>query len=402
MAKSLSRRALLTRSLVLGCSAAASPLITPVTLAAAPWDQRLVVIILRGAMDGLDVVQPYGDPELAANRTTLKVGEAGGAHDLDGFFALHPGLSDLMPLWDNGELGFAHAVATPYRDKRSHFDGQDLLEAGTGFDTGVASIRDGWLNRMLQTVPGLTAETAYAIGESNLLILTGAAEVSSWSPGARLDLSSQGRELLAMVARGDPLFNHAVGEAIDIVASLEADTGTKTNGAMQSAKSGKNHTGIASFAANRLLADTRIAAFSINGWDTHHKQKSALKRPLSKLSETLLALRDGLGPVWDRTTVVAMTEFGRTMRENGTGGTDHGTGGVMLLAGGAVRGGRVYGDWPGLGGSDLYKGRDLMPTADVRAYAASAMRGLLGIDRSVLENAVFPGLDMAGVANLIR
>ncbi|MHC0053406.1 DUF1501 domain-containing protein [Actibacterium sp. D379-3] len=396
MGKPLSRRGFLTRSLALGCSAAAAPLLTPVTLAAAPWDQRLVVIILRGAMDGLDVVQPYGDPVLAANRATLAFGEAGGAHDLDGFFSLHPGLSALMPLWDQGELGFVHAVSTPYRDKRSHFDGQDLLEAGTGFDLGASSVRDGWLNRMLQTVPGLSAETAYAIGEGDLLVLKGAAGVASWAPDARLDLTPQARGLMERVAHHDPLFRDAVSEAIAIVESLEAEAA----GGMAQAKGAKDHEKVAAFAASRLRGDTRIAAFSINGWDTHNRQTAALKRPLAALSDTLLALKAGLGPVWGQTSVIAMTEFGRTVRENGTGGTDHGTGGAMVLAGGAVRGGRVYGDWPGLGEAELYKGRDLMPTADVRAYAASAMQGLFGLNRSVLEGAVFPGLDMGGVARI--
>ena len=142
---------------VLGCSLAASPLVTPVTLASAPWDTRLVVLILRGAMDGLDVVQPYGDPALAKLRRTLLTGPENGALDLDGFYGLHPGLTGLKPLWDAGEIAFAHAVSTPYRDARSHFDGQDMLEAGT--DT-LAGVRDGWLNRMLQAVPGITAQTA--------------------------------------------------------------------------------------------------------------------------------------------------------------------------------------------------------------------------------------------------
>ena len=158
MTKDLSRRAFLARSAVLGCSAAASPLWTRVSFAAAPWDTRLVVIILRGGMDGLDVVRPYGAPEYAALRGSLA---AEGGADLDGFFGLHPALSPLMPLWARGELGFVHAVSTPYRDKRSHFDGQDLLEAGTG---DLAGARDGWLNRMLQLVPGVEAQTAFALG----------------------------------------------------------------------------------------------------------------------------------------------------------------------------------------------------------------------------------------------
>jgi len=402
MAEPLSRRALLTRSLALGCSAAAMPLITPVTLAAAPWEHRLVVIILRGAMDGLDVVQPYGDPELAANRTTLKVGEVGGAHDLDGFFALHPGLSDLMPLWDKGELGFAHAVATPYRDKRSHFDGQDLLEAGTGFDAGVASIRDGWLNRMLQSVPGITAETAFAVGRDRMLVLSGKAAHSNWAPDQRVDLAPQSRRLLEMVYHDDPLFRDAAAEAMELAGTLDVDASAPGYGAalkgmrseMKNARRAGQPDKLAAFVANRMNAETRIAAFSLGGWDTHSAQTRGLERALGKLQQAILTLRDGLGANWQRTAVLAMTEFGRTARQNGSAGTDHGTGSALLMSGGAIRGGRVFGRWPGLGEGNLYKDRDLMPTGDVRAVAAQAMRGLFGLSRSTLESAIFPGLDM--------
>lgn len=414
MSRLISRRGFMLRSAALGCSAAASPFLTPVTLAKAPWEQRLVVIILRGAMDGLDVVQPYGDRDLAGYRPSLKQGEAAGAHDLDGFFALHPRLGGLMPLWDRGELGFVHAVSTPYRDKRSHFDGQDLLEAGTGFDGGAIRVRDGWLNRMLQTVPGLSAETAYAIGQDEMLVLTGDHDISSWAPGADLTISPQARGLLVEVAHSDPLFRDAVGDALEIVESLEeearalaamaADPDAPEMTMMGETKKppSNQHVKVASFAASRLRGETRIAAFSVNGWDTHNRQANALKKPLSALEETILTLRDELGPVWDQTAVVAMTEFGRTARENGSGGTDHGTGGAMVLAGGAVRGGKVYADWPGMGELDLYQARDLMPTADVRAYAASAMQGLFGLDQGTLEASIFPGLDMAGAPRIIR
>ena len=171
----ISRRRFLTQSTVFGCSLAASPLITPVAMASAPWDNRLVVIILRGGMDGLDVVQPYGAPEFSQLRRGnlhREIGGPEGAIDLDGFFALHPALAGLMPLWRQGDMAFAHAVSTPYRDKRSHFDGQDILEAGSGSD-GLGGIRDGWLNRMIQKVPGVEAETAYAIGRSDMLLMQG-------------------------------------------------------------------------------------------------------------------------------------------------------------------------------------------------------------------------------------
>lgn len=392
MRNETTRRAFLSRALALGCSAAASPLVTPIALASAPWDTRLVVIILRGGMDGLGVVQPLGDPGFGRLRSGALAPQ--GSADLDGFFALHEGLSDLMPLWRAGDLAFAHAVATPYRDQRSHFDGQDLLEAGTGWAPGQPIGRDGWLNRMLQTVPGIEAETAFAIGREDLLVMSGEARVSSWAPDTQLRLTAQAERLLRLVSEGDPLFHAAVEQAIAL-AEGEAEAG-------DSEAAGAGHAQVARFAVERLLADTRIAAFSINGWDTHSAQDRTLRRPLRWLADTVTALRDGLGPVWGKTAVLAMTEFGRTARANGTGGTDHGTGGVLLMAGGAVRGGRVYGRWPGLEEAALYERRDLMPTEDVRAYAAAAMQGLFGLDRSVLERAVFPGLDMGNVGTILR
>ncbi|MDE3027847.1 MAG: DUF1501 domain-containing protein [Paracoccaceae bacterium] len=386
----LSRRIFLKSSALIGCSLAAEPFLTTMTLAQAPWDHRLVVLILRGAMDGLDVVRPVGDPAFAGYRTTIVEGDA--PLPLVGIFALHPALAPLMPLWQAGELGFAHAVSTPYRDKRSHFDGQDILEAGTGMDVPVASVRDGWLNRMLHGVPGLTAQTAFAVGRDEMKVLMGPAAHASWAPDARLALSAQSRVLLERMYHDDPLFRDAAQEAMVLTDTLGANDGM---GAPLTVPAGAPKPDpLALFAAGRLREETRIAAFSINGWDTHRAQRAVLHGQLAGLANTILTLREGLGPVWKKTTVIAMTEFGRTARENGSGGTDHGTGGVMVLAGGAVRGGKVYGKWPGMADSALYAGRDLMPTADVRAYAAWAMRGLYGLDVGVLEKTVFPGLDM--------
>ncbi len=407
--KPVSRRKFLQRAGLIGCSVAASPLITPMTFASVPSDNRLVVIILRGAMDGLDVVQPYGDKAFFDMRKTLKFGDAAGAFDLDGYFSMHTGLADLIPLWRAGQLGFAHAVSTPYRDKRSHFDGQDLLEAGTGMDAPVGAARDGWLNRMLQTLPDVQAQTAFAIGQESLLVTTGAAPVSNWSPDTHFNLTDQSQRLLKLVYQNDPLFGGSLDEAISLAHSLDpaamvdendTDMEMMQNQVMASLKGGA-HKRVAEFAANRLRHATRIAAFSINGWDTHGGQKRAISGALTKLADTILILQRDLGPVWNKTTVLAMTEFGRTARENGTGGTDHGTGGALVMAGGALKGGKVFGDWPGLGQGNLYQDRDLLPTADVRAYAARAMQGLFGLDQSVLETAIFPSLDMGNTPEII-
>ncbi|WP_456388415.1 DUF1501 domain-containing protein [Profundibacter sp.] len=401
---SISRRKFLKRAGILGCSAAASPFLTPMSFAAMPSDNRLVVIILRGGMDGLDVVQPYGDPAMKGLRPTLKFGEAAGASDLGGFFSMHAGLADLMPLWAKGELAFAHAVSTPYRDKRSHFDGQDLLEAGLGMDA-LGHRRDGWLNRMLQVMPEADRHSGFAVGREEMLVLTGRAPVSNWSPDTHLNLSARLRRLLEQIYHDDPLFNAAVNEAIELAEVLDPKLGEDAVSGvdavmmqqqMIASLRGGAHKRVASFAANRLREETRVAAFSIYGWDTHSNQKRALKDSLTRLADTISILKQELSDIWGQTAVLAMTEFGRTVRENGTRGTDHGTGGLMLLAGGAIAGGKVFGEWPGLSEGELYQGRDLRPVMDLRAVSAAVMRGLFGLERKLLEGAIFPGLDMAG------
>lgn len=400
----LSRRSFLTRSALIGCSAAASPLLTPISMAAAPWDMRLVVIILRGGLDGLDAVRPYGDPAFAEWRPTLGTAKGELGPDLDGFFGLHPALGDLMPLWQAGDLAFTHAVSTPYRDKRSHFDGQDLLEAGT---PSMAGVRDGWLNRMLMQVPGVEAHTAFALGQGDVKVLLGNAPVSEWVPGADMEISPQAIRLSERIMEDDPAFHAAFSEALmlseienvpirgqDALKALQKD--------MKVAAGKGSHVRVSQFAAEQLRKDTRVVAFSLNGWDTHNNQKRTLAPALKRLAGSIVALRDGVGPeIWQKTAILAMTEFGRTVRQNGTGGTDHGTGGALLMAGGAIRGGQVHGPWPGLDETSLYKRRDLMPTGDVRAPAAWIMRAMAGLDRGTLESTVFPGLDMGSDAGYL-
>lgn len=390
----LSRRLFLKSAAVTGCLAAGGSLVSPIAFASAPGENRLVVIILRGAMDGLDVFQPYGDPNLRKLRTSISVGPEGGAHDLDGFYALHPNLASLLPLWRAGELGFVPAVSTPYRDKRSHFDGQDLLEAGTGTDLPVRQQRDGWLNRLLRNLPGAESETAYAVGTEYMSILAGTAPAKSWAPSIKLQLSPQAQRLLQHVYHDDPLFRAEGQEAMEIAAE-------GLNRPQEEKGPTRQTRAIARFAADRLNGQTRIATFSLNGWDSHVRQVKSLQKALDNLSAAILTLREQLGPNWAHTTVLAMTEFGRTVRENGAGGTDHGTGSALLLAGGAVRGGRALGDWPGLDESDLYAGRDLMPLADIRRYAAWVLRSLYDTPGDLLETAIFPGLDMGDDPRLL-
>jgi uncharacterized protein (DUF1501 family) len=381
----MDRRTLLAGGLGAACCLAASPLVTPVVLAAAPGDNRLVVIILRGAMDGLAAFPPLGDRALAAMRPRLAA--TPGILELDGHFGMHPELAPLMPLWRSGELAVAQAVATPYRGKRSHFDGQDLLETG-GSDPPAA--RDGWLNRALTLIPGARAEMALSVGRESMLLLRGEAPARAWSPGDRLRLRNDDRGLLDRLYAGDPLFHQAMQVAEELT--------TFTEPAIETAEDGDP---IARFAGERLAAEARIAAFSIGGWDTHVRQANAINVPLRRLAKAITTLQAAAGPAWERTLVIVMTEFGRTARENGGGGTDHGTGGAALLSGGAVRGGRIYGDWPGLGEGALYENRDLMPTMDVRCFPGRALEVLFGIDQARVEREIFPGLDLGAAPGFL-
>lgn len=393
----LDRRLFLRGLATAACSAAAHPALTTVTFAgsdgSAPLgENRLVVVILRGAMDGLDLLRPVGDSLYAGYRPILSGFEG---IDLNGYFSLNPDLAGLMPLWAKGEVGFANAVSTPYRNQRSHFDGQDILEAGTGLDVPEPAVRDGWLNRMLQTVPGLRADTAYAVGEGAMPLLQGTAPVGNWQPDLALALSSQSRLLLDHIYHDDALFRDAAAEAMLLTDSLGAPGMGGMAGAVSDNRRLADTDRLVDFAAERLSGATRIASFSLAGWDTHRNQKATIDMPMRRLERVVTRLAAGLGTqVWGKTILLAMTEFGRTVRENGSGGTDHGTGGAMLMAGGALRGGRIMGQWPGLAEADLYQGRDLMPTSDVRAWAAWAMRGMYGLPRDVLEASIFPGLHM--------
>jgi uncharacterized protein (DUF1501 family) len=405
------RRQLLKGGLILGCSAAAHPMMTSVTLAgsdgAAPLgDKRLVVIILRGAMDGLDLVRPVGDPNWSRLRSTLALGDA---LPLTGPFALHPEATDLHGLWTAGELSFVHATSTPYRDKRSHFQGQDMLEAGTGNDVDPAGVRDGWLNRMLQAVPGLTAETAFAIGREELKILTGAAQVRSWAPDMGIDISPQMARMMEVVYHDDPLFRDAgmaalsLDAMLDIEASMQMAEPTAATEMPQVRAKIRAQDALAGFAAARLAQETRIAVFSLNGWDTHGGQAGSFRDAMLVLSRVIMKLKTDLGPeIWGQTAVLTLTEFGRTVRENGSKGTDHGTGSALIAAGGAVRGGQILGQWPGLGEGALYQDRDLMPTSDVRDWTARVMMDFYGLDRGLMEASVFPGLAMQAPGGLLR
>ncbi|AYD01037.1 DUF1501 domain-containing protein [Neorhizobium sp. NCHU2750] len=374
----LSRRGFLAGA----CCAAAAPVMTPVTFAAAPGDNRFVTIVLRGAMDGLDLVQPYGDPDFAALRPKLALTPDKGLLDLDGFFGLHPAASSLMPLWKSEQLSFVHAVSTPYRNQRSHFDGQDILESG-GADK---SQKTGWLNRALAVIPRSDARRAIDINSSMELILTGPNRADSWSSQSNFSLAEDEMAFLQRLYAGDPAFAQAFEEAVK--------TDQETDLLYGDEKRGAGIADMAKLAGGMLREDYRVASFSINGWDTHVGQSANFSKAAGDLAIAITALKDALGDdAWQKTAVLAMTEFGRTARENGTNGTDHGTGGVALLAGGAIAGGKVMGNWPGLGDGKLLDERDLMPTGDVREIAAAMLYQQFDIRPNNLTSKIFPGLD---------
>lgn len=386
---SLSRRGFLATA----CCLAAAPVFTPLTFAAMPGDNRLVTIVLRGAMDGLDLVQPYGEVSFAGLRPDIAIAPDKGLLDLDGFFGLHPAAADLMPLWQAKELAFIHAVSTPYRDARSHFDGQDMLESGGGH---VSEEKTGWLNRALDVIPRSTARKAIDINTSTELILSGSNIVDVWASDSTFGAAADELQFLTRLYANDPAFAKAMDEAVR--ADKSAEMGT-----MPGAKRGEQIADIAALAGKMLLREYRIASFSINGWDTHVQQASQFKKAAGDLTQAVVTLKNTLGPdAWKTTVVLAMTEFGRTVRQNGSGGTDHGTGGCCLLAGGGINGGKVLGKWPGLKDGQLLDDRDLMPTADVREVAAAMLSRQFDVRPDDLTAKIFPGLDFAKSSQFLR
>ncbi len=388
MTNEISRRTLLGAA----CCLAASPVITPVSFAAVPGDNRLVTIVLRGAMDGLALVQPYGDPALPALRPKLALAPERGLLDLDGFFGLHPDAAALMPLWRSRELGFVHAISTPYRSGRSHFDGQDMLESG---GAALHDERTGWLNRAIASIPRSAERRAIDVTMTSELILTGPNPVDVWSTRADLDMAGDEQMAFVRLYRNDPVFAAAMSDAMDTDMFADRIYGD--------AKREAGIAAVAKLTAGMLSGEHRIASFTVNGWDTHIGQERTFRRPVKDLCTAILTLKDNLPPqVWRKTAILAITEFGRTARENGSGGTDHGTGGLAIIAGGAVAGGRVYGTWPGLGGTALLDDRDLMPTTDLRQLAAAMLYQQFDVSPRAIDDAIFPGLTFDSRVGYLR
>lgn len=399
----LSRRSLLMG----GAASLALWSLIPRIAIAGTRDPRLLTIVLRGGLDGLSMLAPIGDPNYASLRPRLAIpatGEGAGL-TLDGFFALNANMPFLHSLYQKREATLIHATATPYRG-RSHFDGQDVLESGLG---GVGRITDGWMNRALAKLPSAGAADAtkgLAMGAVVPLVMRGPAPVLSWIPKTyNLPLrDSTVARLTNLYSMTDPKLARAFAEGLEIdrvalsqASGTPAPAAAKPGGAAGPLppRLSKEFIDAAEAAARFLSAadGPRIGALSYNGWDTHANEgavQGQLGNRLAALDGALEALHAGLGPVWRESAIIVMTEFGRTARVNGTEGTDHGTGMAALLVGGAVRGGRIIADWPGLAETSLFEGRDLKPTLDLRTVFKGVLRDHLGIPDGALATSVFP------------
>jgi uncharacterized protein (DUF1501 family) len=370
--------------------------------------RKMIVIMLRGAVDGLSVVAPYGDAEYYQQRPSIAVprpGQENGAIDLDGYFGLNPALASLQPLWQQGKLAFVHASGSPDLT-RSHFDAQDYLESGT---PGRKVTQDGWMNRLLGQMPGpITATRAVSVGPVMPRILSGRVEASNIAPGAAgsrptlLDRPQIGKAFEQLYSGDDKYsktFQQAQETHKEVMNSMDS-----MDDEMQAANGGAPLPNGFPDDAERLARlmrndpNVQFAFMALGGWDTHANQgtvKGQLANRLTPLGTGLASLARHLGPMFDDTTIVVMSEFGRTVKQNGNNGTDHGHGNVMWLLGGPVNGGKVYADWRGLEASQLHEGRDVPVTTDFRWVLAQIAERHLRLPDSHLQH-VFPDLPKRG------
>jgi uncharacterized protein (DUF1501 family) len=390
----LSRRELL-KTLGVGSIAAGFP---GLVLAKADTDARLVVLVLRGAMDGMSMLVPYGDGKYAGLRGQLALaapGQEGGVLKADGLFGIHPALQHTHQLYKKQQALFVHAVASPYRS-RSHFDGQDHLESGSSPGNFR---RDGWLNRALAPMAGSRGqESAISISQNTPLLLRGSQQVSSWAPSQMPDASDETLNRVRSLYAHDEFFASRLEQALESNQIAGDMSGKKLRRNSQTRQMEALMQATARFLSSSN--GPRIAVLESGGWDTHARQGAAsgsLAGKFTMLDKGLSSLQQHLGDTWSQTVVMVVTEFGRTAKANGTGGTDHGTATAALLAGGAVSGGRIIADWPGLSASDLYEGRDLYPTTDIRSVFKGVLAQHLQLKEGFLEDEVFPGSKQAPI-----
>jgi uncharacterized protein (DUF1501 family) len=373
--------------------------------------QRLVVVFLRGAVDGLSVVTPYTDRAYYAARPTIALpqpGESGGLLPLDGHFGLHPALEPLMPYWNERSLAFVHASGSP-DPTRSHFDAQEYMETAT---PGVKKTPDGWMNRLLSVLPGTRdAAEAISLGPTLPRILAGPMPATNVplrlirSRPTALD-RPQIEAAFDRLYRGDDPLSLAYREGQSTRKKLLADLADDMRMADSGAPSPLGFAQEAERFARMIARNTsvKLAFLALGGWDTHISQGASqgqLANRLRALGETLATLVRALGPAYQDTVVLVISEFGRTVHENGNAGTDHGHGNVMWVLGGKVRGGKIYGPWPGLSGAALYEGRDLAVATDFREVIATILEEHFGLGSGdiarVLPNAPKPSGNVRGL-----
>jgi uncharacterized protein (DUF1501 family) len=358
----------------------------------APGEGRLVVWFLLGGLDGLSAVPAHGDPDYRRMRKGLALappGEPGGIVDLDGFFGLHPCFRSLEPLYRRGELLPVHAIATSYR-LRSHFEAMKILENGT--DTPPEA-PDGWLNRALQYYGEHGGRRAFSI-KGSPMGLQGDLMVGDFDDDG-MEVADSLLDLAQELYGDDRLFGPALQEGRRLHAFAKPIVPPGAN-ALGSPAADPNALPLVSALAGAFLAQEagpRICAFNVGNYDSHGFQDGEgglLPATLPPIAAAILALEKALGPHWRNTVVVAVTEFGRAVVPNGDNGTDHGTAGAALLAGGALKGGRVLADWPGLKPDRLLDARDLMPTRDLRSLFKGLLRDHLHLPEGFIEDRVFP------------
>ncbi|MCL9998711.1 MAG: DUF1501 domain-containing protein [Erythrobacter sp.] len=388
MNSALDRRSLLAGSLMLGAGSLALPRLA---FAQGAGSRNLLFVLLRGAADGMAMLAPVGDPGFEALRGA-SLADYEGAPRLGSFFAVHPALAEVASMAQSGEALFVHAAATAYRE-RSHFDAQNLLETGGAVPY---SIKDGWLNRLAALLnEGAPAPLrALAIAQAVPLALRGDAPVSNYAPSA---LPAASEDLLARVSQlyaTDSEFGPLWARALETKAMAEDD----------GLKNLRDASAAGELAASlmRDAGGARIGMIELGGWDTHANQRGAFARSARGLDALLAAYKSGMGAAWADTLVVVATEFGRTARLNGTGGSDHGTASAALVMGGRVRGGRVIADWPGLADRQLFEGRDLAPTTSLESLLAGAAAEHMRLDPDLAMARLFPGRGAKPLAGIVR
>jgi len=396
------------RELLLGSGVLFAWAFVPRLARAEGRDPRFLTIVLRGALDGLAAVAPVGDPDWVKLRgdNSLRLDGKTPALPLDGFFALNPAMPNVHRLYQEGHATIVHAAATPYRE-RSHFDGQDVLESGL---PKPGPTDTGWLNRALAALepsPDAIASgrRAFAVGPITPLVVRGAAPVLSWTPPRLPPVSEETTlRVLDLYRHTDPTFAQVLEERLGLAAIAKAggiadkkpDAPAIQGGGIEQVRA---YFAEAAGAAAKFLAapeGPRIGALAFDGWDTHVNEGAVngrLANLLGALDGAIAAIKTNMGDAWQETVVTLVTEFGRTARINGNEGTDHGTATVALIAGGALKGGRVIADWPGVKEADLYEKRDLKPTTDLRAVLKGLLRDHLRVDASALTADIFPGSD---------